>query len=208
MLQWPKFGNDTIARLPDPQHVLQHLARLARRLQGLRQDHVVEGVVGIIGKVGVGVALDHREPLGDAVVDALARNLDAAAVDVLGLGQEFQQLAVAAADVEHPRAGLDHLRRPPAGRRARCRRVRAACGGASSRCGRVCMFIMLPVKPARPRGAVEEAAHDREQFRLVEQEGVVALVGDDLGERDARAGGVQRMHDRARLRGRETASRW
>ena len=43
----------------------------------------------------------------------------------------------------------------------------------------------------------------REQLRLFEQEGVVALVGDDLGERDARAGGIERMHDGARFRGRE-----
>src|SRR5450759_4082565 len=52
-------------------------------------------------------------------------------------------------------------------------------------------------------GAVEEAAHDAEQFRLLEQEGVVALVGDDLGERYARAAGVERVHDGARLRGRK-----
>src|SRR6187455_3774002 len=51
---------------------------------------------------------------------------------------------------------------------------------------------------ARLGGAVQEAAHDRQQLRLVEQEGVVALVGDDLGERDARAGGVERVHDGAR----------
>ena len=56
---------------------------------------------------------------------------------------------------------------------------------------------------ARLGGAVQEAAHDREQFRLFEQEGVMALVGHDLGERDARAGGVERMHDGARFRRRE-----
>src|SRR5664280_1883747 len=52
-------------------------------------------------------------------------------------------------------------------------------------------------------GAVEEAAHDAEQFRLFEQEGVVALVGDDLGERDACARSIERMHDGARFRGRK-----
>lgn len=69
-------------RMPaDAQHVLEHDARTAGRLQRLREDHVVEGVVRIIGKVGVRVPLDHREALGDAFVDAFARQLDAAPVD-------------------------------------------------------------------------------------------------------------------------------
>src|SRR5882724_3548457 len=93
---------------PDPQQILQHHARLPRRLQGLRQDHVVEGVVGIIDEVGVGVTLHHRKPLGDAAVDALARQLDAAAVDAARL-EQLQQIAIAAADVEHLRAAFDHL---------------------------------------------------------------------------------------------------
>ena len=82
---------------------------LARRLQGLRQDDVVEGVVRIVGEIGVGVALDHREPLGDAFVDALARELDAAAVDAALLAENAQQFAVAGADVEHLGAGRHHL---------------------------------------------------------------------------------------------------
>ena len=65
----------------DPQQILQHHPRLPRRLQGLRQDHIVEGIVGIIDQIGVGVALHHRQTLGDAAVDALARQFDAAAVD-------------------------------------------------------------------------------------------------------------------------------
>src|SRR5215467_3204953 len=52
-------------------------------------------------------------------------------------------------------------------------------------------------------GAFEEAALDRKQFRLVEQEGVVALVSDNLGKGDAGAASVERVHDRARIRGRE-----
>ena len=85
----------------DPQHVLEHDPRPARRLQGLRQDDVVERIVGIVGKIGVGVALDHRQALGDAFVDALARQLDAAAVDAALLAEDAQQFAVAAADVQH-----------------------------------------------------------------------------------------------------------
>ena len=93
----------------DAQHVLDHDARLARGLQGLREDHVVEGIVGIVRQVGVGVALDHREALGDAFIDAFTRQLDAAAIDIARLRQEPQQLAVAAADVEDLRAVLDHV---------------------------------------------------------------------------------------------------
>jgi hypothetical protein len=86
--------------LPDPQQILQHHARLPCRLQRLRQDHIIEGVVGIVDEVGIGVALHHREPLGDAAIDALARQLDTAAVDAAAL-EQLQQIAVAAADVEH-----------------------------------------------------------------------------------------------------------
>src|ERR1700686_5257239 len=46
---------------------------------------------------------------------------------------------------------------------------------------RVLMASALRHKAARLAGAVEEPAHDTEQFRLLEQEGVVAFVGDDLG---------------------------
>src|SRR6266478_6507967 len=92
----------------DPQQIFQHHTRLPCRLQRLRQDHIVEGVVGIIDEVGVGVALHHRETLGDAAVDTLARQFDAAPVDAPCL-QQLQQIAVAAADVEHLRAALDHF---------------------------------------------------------------------------------------------------
>src|SRR5262249_12553171 len=62
-----------------------------------------------VDEVGIGVALDDREALGDALVDALARQLDAAAVDAAPLGEDAQQLAVAAAHVEHLRARLHHV---------------------------------------------------------------------------------------------------
>ena len=42
----------------DPQHMFEHLARLACRLQGLRQNHIIERIVGIVGKIGVGIALE------------------------------------------------------------------------------------------------------------------------------------------------------
>ena len=83
---------------------------MSRRLQRLRKDHVVEGIVGIVRQVGVGIALHHREPLRHALVDALARQLDAAPVDAARLRQQPQQLAVAAADIEHLGAERDHIR--------------------------------------------------------------------------------------------------
>ena len=97
------------AEAPDPQHVLEHRARLAHGLDGLRQDHVVERAVRVDREVGVGVALDHGQPLADAVVHALLAELDAARVDVLGARQIGEQRAVGAADVEHPGVRLDQL---------------------------------------------------------------------------------------------------
>src|SRR5262249_11773789 len=48
------------------------------------------------------------QPLGDAFVDALARQFDAAAVDAAAF-QKPQQFTVAAADVEHARAVRHHV---------------------------------------------------------------------------------------------------
>ena len=91
----PEIGERHDGAAADPQHVFQHHARLPGRLQGLRQDHVIEGIVRIIGEIGVGIALDDRKPFGDAEIDAGARNLDAAAIDIPGLGQALDPLAVA-----------------------------------------------------------------------------------------------------------------
>ena len=61
---------------------------------------------------------------------------------------------------------------------------------------------MMLMRPRRDL-TMAEAAHDAEQFGLVEQERVMAFIGHDLGERHARTRGVERMHDGARLRRRE-----
>ena len=53
----------------------------------------------------VGVALHDGEPARHRLVDALLRQLDAAPVRLLLLLEPHQQRAVAAADVEHARAG-------------------------------------------------------------------------------------------------------
>ncbi len=96
-------GNDGV--LADPQEVVEYRLRVVGRLQRLRQDHIVEAVVGIEDEVVVGVALDHRQAARHAFVDAALRQLDAASVDLLVGLQQFEQRAVAAADVEHLSAG-------------------------------------------------------------------------------------------------------
>jgi len=84
--------------------VLEHHARMAGGLQRLRQDHVVEGVVRIVGQVGVGVALDHGEPLRHAFVDALARQLDAAPVDAAALAKMSERGQIEGGIVDGPLA--------------------------------------------------------------------------------------------------------
>ena len=64
---------------------------------------------GIFDQVGIGVALNDRQPARHAGVHVLLRQFDAAPVDVLGRRQMFEQRAVAAADVEHARAVRNHF---------------------------------------------------------------------------------------------------
>ena len=74
----------------------------------------------------------------------------------------LDQRAVAAADVQHARAGRDH-----AGDQ---REVDAH------------FFMARSCQPGMLRAAGEEAAQRAVELRLVQQEGVVALVGLDLDE--------------------------
>ena len=103
-----EIGEGDDGALADAQHLLQHQPRVAGGLKGLGQDDVIEAVVGIIGEIDVGVALHHRKPPGDAIIDALLRNLHPARVNALGVRKQAEQFAVAAADIQHPRADLDH----------------------------------------------------------------------------------------------------
>ena len=54
--------------------------------------------------------LNDRKPFGDAVVDAALGQLDAAGVDPFFFGEQPQQRAIAAADVENAALWLDHIR--------------------------------------------------------------------------------------------------
>ena len=138
-------------------------------------------------------------PWPHAGVDARLAQLHAAPSTALSRDEIGEQRAVAAADVEHPRAGLDHLgdqpqiaaqlvrhAPPTAGRR--CSRIRSQRGAAaheppSPRSG----------QPAVLGAAGQKAAQGLEQLGLVQQEGVVALVGLDLDKADIGGDGVQRM---------------
>ena len=150
MRQWPKFGKETIARRPMRSMCSSTSAGLARRLQRLRQDDVVEGVVGIVDEIGVGVALDHREAARDAFVDALAANLDAA--------RRRRCARRAAARAARRRRSRRRARASPARpcrRRAggRARRGRAGGGASSRRPSRARGHRRAPAPARRRRGS-------------------------------------------------------
>jgi len=93
----------------DPEELLQDMPGLAGRLNCLAQDGIVEGVIGVVDEIFIGIALNNREALGNAEVDAFPANLDAATVDRLGLGEQPQQLSVATANIDDARTLTHHL---------------------------------------------------------------------------------------------------
>ena len=92
-----------------PQHLPKHLTRPVSLLERLAEDDVIEGRVGVIGESLVEIALEDRDAAGDGALDFGAGELDAARIDALIGGEPFEQLAFAAAEVEHAAAGLDDL---------------------------------------------------------------------------------------------------
>ena len=90
--------------------ILEHGLGIARRLDGERQNDEIERLIRVIRKVAIRVALDHRQAAHHAQVHLLGRNLNAASVDGLGVGEKVQQRPVATAHVEHARARRHHLR--------------------------------------------------------------------------------------------------
>ena len=69
----PEIGERDDGTPADAQQILQHGLGVARRLDGQAEDRVVERLVGIVGEVAVGVALDDRQAARHAGVDPLAR---------------------------------------------------------------------------------------------------------------------------------------
>ena len=206
--QKPKFGNDTIARLPMRTSSSSTWRGWCVACNVWLSTTTSKAPIGISVEIAIGVPLDHRQPVPHAGIDAGLAQLDAARIDALVARQIGEQRAVAAADVEHARARLDHVGdqpqvapQPPGGARV------AAGSGATAlepaRGGR--RHAAFPERAAGrgARRSRQKAAQGREQLRLVQQERVVALVGLDLDKADIGGDRVQRVHDGAALRGRE-----
>ena len=81
---------------------MHHLERLA-------EDDPVVGEVAELGEALVQVALDDGQPALDAADDVVGLDLDAAGVDLLLALEALEQLARAAAEVQHAGAPLDQL---------------------------------------------------------------------------------------------------
>src|SRR5262249_55018583 len=92
---------------------------------------------------------------GDAFVDTLARQLDAAAVDRARNRQEPQQLAVATADVKHLSPALDHL-----GDEYQVNAGSAGIAGDISR-GESGFFQLCHRAPCKPRAALASSRKSR-----------------------------------------------
>jgi len=81
-----------------------------RRLNCEAQNGVVERVIRVVIQINVRIALDDGQSPRDAGIHAIALDLDAAAINPLGLNQQIQQRAVTATDVQHARVFRHHLR--------------------------------------------------------------------------------------------------
>src|SRR5580693_8247039 len=71
----------------DPQHAAQHPQRIARLLQSLAEDDVIESPVGIIVERGFEIALVYGNSACDSLLRASARLLYAARVHLLVVAQ-------------------------------------------------------------------------------------------------------------------------
>ena len=84
-------------------------ARAPGRLQGQREHHDVERPVGEIGQALVDIGGDDRDAARHAGVEGLRGDLDALALAAPVADELLEQRAVAAAEVQHPRSGRDHV---------------------------------------------------------------------------------------------------
>ena len=92
----------------NPRHFAQHIMRLLRRLQSLAQNNHVKAIVGIIAQIRIGIALHHgqaaRHP---GIHPGLAQS---ARVRQPGaIAPQRPQFALAAANIQHPRAIFHHI---------------------------------------------------------------------------------------------------
>ena len=100
-------------------------------------------------------------PWPHAGVDPGLAELDAARVDALLARQIGEQRAVAAADVEHPRARLDHVGDQPQVAAQLVRRGRRPAGGAATPRGSAALRLMPRSRSAAGRGARRSRSESR-----------------------------------------------
>ena len=96
--------------LADPQKMIQHHARLFGGLDGLATGSPQSNTwAGIIGQVGVGIALHHRQAARRRrhSHSAWEISIPRPSTDSWCLHQMLQQRAIAAADIQHPCAGAE-----------------------------------------------------------------------------------------------------
>ena len=93
--------------MADPQHLGEDPLRVVHGLQREAHDDVVEGVVLDAGEPLLEIELQHVDAVADRRHHPLGFLLHAVAAHLAHLLQILEQPAVAAAEVEHPFAGLD-----------------------------------------------------------------------------------------------------
>ena len=70
-------------------------------LQGLAEDDIVEGVIGVVSDLFVDVAVDDGEALGDALLDIVLTEIDAGAGSALLIPEQAQEFSVATTQIKH-----------------------------------------------------------------------------------------------------------
>ena len=102
-----EIGEGDEGALADAEQFREDAVRTTRGLERLAEDRIVEAVVGIVGKVHVGVALHDRKPARDRRGDIRRIELKPARVHLPLVAKRRHQRPVAATHVEHARAARD-----------------------------------------------------------------------------------------------------
>jgi hypothetical protein len=76
---------------PDPQQFVQHQIGPLGGLQGLAEDGIVKRRVGIVGQIGIGIALDHRQSARDAFCHAVRIEFHPARINPAVVAQRRHQ---------------------------------------------------------------------------------------------------------------------
>src|SRR3546814_14773373 len=73
-----EIGERDERALADPQQLIEHQMRVARGLQRLAENRVIEALVGIAREIDIGIALHHREAARDRRRDVGGNDLEPA----------------------------------------------------------------------------------------------------------------------------------